>query len=83
MHRKEPMKRNLTFLVEEQVVKLLRAKALESGRSIDNMAQAAIVAYLQDEVPAPTKREKAYRLFCERPIRLTRRQFKTILTKDA
>ena len=46
------------------------------------MIQESIVHYLSNKAPDPKKREKAYQLFCERPIRINKQQFKEILEED-
>ena len=50
---------------------------------MSDVIQDALVSYLSDKVPDPEKREKAYQFFCERPIWISRDQFKQVLEEDA
>ena len=76
------MKRKVGTLLEEEVLKLAKHRALEEGRPLSDVIQESIVHYLSNKAPDPRKREKAYQLFCERPIRISKQQFKEILEED-
>jgi hypothetical protein len=76
------MKRKVGTLLGEEVLKLAKHRALEEGRSLSDVIQESIVQYLRNNVPDPNKREKAYHLFCERPMRISKQQFKEILEED-
>jgi hypothetical protein len=77
------MKRKVGTLIEEDVMKLARRRAAEEDRPLSDLIQDALVAYLSRKTPDPEKRERAYRTFCEEPIRITRDQFEEILREDA
>ncbi len=68
------MKRKVGTLLEKEVLKLAKHRALEEGRPLSDV--------IQESIPDPKKREKAYHLFCERPMRISRQQFKEILEVD-
>ena len=76
------MKRKVGTLLEEEVLKLAKHRALEEGRPLSDVIQESIVHYLNNKVPDPKKRETAYQIFCERPIRVSKQQFKEILEED-
>ncbi len=76
------MKRKVGTVIEEEVLKLAKHKALEEGRPLSDLIQDAIVAYLSTGLPSPQKREKAYQVFCGRPIRITRKQLHEIMEED-
>jgi len=76
------MKRKVGTLLEEEVLKLAKHRALEEGRPMSAVIQESIVHYLSNKAPDPKKREKAYQLFCERPMRISKQQFKEILEED-
>ena len=61
----------------ERVLKLAKHRALEAGRPLSDVIQEAIVHYLSN------KREKAYQIFCKRPIQIRKQQFKEILEENA
>jgi hypothetical protein len=77
------MKRKVGTLIEEEVIKLAKHRALEEGRPLSDIIQDAIVTYLSSRMPDPKKRERAYQLFCERPIGLSQKQFRGILEEDS
>ena len=77
------MKRKVGTLLGEEVLKLTKHRALEEGRSLSDVIQESIVHYLSNKVPDPRKREKAYQLFCERPMRISKQQLKEILEEDS
>ena len=68
--------------MDEEVIKLSKRRAVEEGRPLSDVIQAALVRCLSGKVPDPRTRDDAYRIFCERPIRLSREQFKHVLEKD-
>ena len=73
------MKKRVNILIEEKVIRHAKMRAAEEGRSLSDLTQDALVSYLSGKVPDPRKREEAYQLFCERPMRLTKNQLKKIL----
>jgi hypothetical protein len=76
------MKRKVTTLIEEEVIKLARRRAAEEDRPLSRLIQDALVAYLGRRASDPKKREDAYRTFCEQPILITRDQFEEILKEE-
>jgi hypothetical protein len=77
------VKRKVGTLLEEEVLKLAKHRALEEGRPLSDVIQESIVHYLRNNVPDPNKREKACHLFCERPMRISKQQFNEILEEDS
>jgi len=64
------MKKKVGTLLDEEIIRHAKRRA-------------ALTPYLSDKVPDHKKRQKAYQLFCERPIRIGKNQFKEILEEDA
>jgi hypothetical protein len=77
------MKRKVGILLEEDVIRLAKRRAVQEAQPLSDLIQEALVAYLGKKTPDSKKREEAYRTFCERPIRITREQFDAILKEDA
>jgi hypothetical protein len=77
------MKQKVGTLIEEEVIRLAKRRALEESRPLSDLIQDALVAYLSKKAPDPKRREAAYRLFCEQPIRITKDQLNQILDEDA
>lgn len=76
------MKRKIGTLLEEEVIKLVKRRAADEGRPLSDVIQDALVSYLNNKLPDPKKREAAYELFCERPMRISKDQLKEILEED-
>ena len=81
--REQAMKRKVGTLLEEKDFKLAKHRALEEGRHLSDVIQESIVHYLSNRIPDSKKKERAYQLFCERPMRISRQQFKEILEEDS
>jgi hypothetical protein len=77
------MKRKVGTIIEEEIIRLAKRRATEESRPLSDLIQDALVTYLSKTVKDSKKREAAYRIFCEQPIRITREQFDDILKEDA
>ena len=77
------MKRKVGTLIEEDIIRLAKRRAVEENRPLSDLIQDALVTYLSNKIPDPERREAAYRIFCEQPIRITKKQFDEILKEDA
>ncbi len=77
------MKRKVGILLEEDVIRLAKRRAVQEARPLSDLIQEALVVYLGKKKLDLKKRKEAYRLFCERQILITREQFDTILKEDA
>lgn len=77
------MKQKVGTVLERDLVKRAKQIAAKEGRPFSDLIQEALESYLTAKAPEPEKREAAYTLFCERPIRLTDGQFKSVLEEDA
>jgi hypothetical protein len=77
------MKKKVGTLIDEEIIRHAKRRAVEEGRPLSDVIQDALVSYLSDKVPDPKKRENAYQVFCGQPMRISRKQFKEILEEDA
>ena len=77
------MKRKVAILLEEEIIKLAKDRAIQEGRSLSDVIQESIVHYPGNKVLMPKQRKKAYQLFCGRSMRISRQQFKEILEEDS
>jgi hypothetical protein len=77
------MKQKIGTILEEEVIRRAKRRALEENRALSDLIQDALVSYLGGKAPAVRDREVAYRLFCERPMKITRRQLSAIMSEDA
>lgn len=77
------MKQKVGTLIEEDIMRRAKRRAADEGRPLSDLIQDALATYLSDRVVEPAQREAAYQLYCERPMKLTPSQFKTVLEEDA
>jgi hypothetical protein len=76
------MKKRVDSFIEEEVIRKAKRLAAEEGRSLGEVIHDALVLYLSTKVPEQGKRLKAYKLFCEQPIRIGREKFREIMEAD-
>ena len=77
------MKQKIETLIDEEIIKRAKRRAAEERRPLNNLIQDALTSYLNRSVSNAHEREMAYRLFCDRPIRLSSAQFQQVLEEDA
>lgn len=77
------MKQKVGTLIEENVLRKAKRRAADEGRPLSDIIQDALESYLSDRAVEPAKREAAYQLYCERPMKLTQAQLKAVLEEDA
>ena len=73
------MKRKVGTLLEEDVLRRAKRRAADEGRPLSDLIQDALEKYLTARLQEPARREAAFQLFCERPIKLSPEQFKAVL----
>ncbi len=76
------MKQKVGTLIEENVLRKAKRRAAGEGRPLSDLIQDALESYLSKAVD-PARREAAYQLYCERPMKLTSSQLKAVLEEDA
>ena len=74
------MKLKVGTLLEEDVLRKAKRRAVDEGRPLSDLIQNAIENYLSSRAVEPAKRDAAFRLFCDHPMKLTTAQFKAVLT---
>jgi hypothetical protein len=77
------MKKTVNILIEEEVIRQAKHLAVKEGKPFSTVIQDALISYLSGKMPDPRKREGAYQLFCEQPMRITKKQFKEIMEVDS
>ncbi len=76
------MRQKLGTLIEEKVMRLAKRRAAEEGRPLYEIIEEALTSYLNGQASSQNEREAAYHMFCERPLKLSRKQFRQILEED-
>ena len=77
------MKQKVGTLLEEDVLRRAKRRATDEGRPLSDLIQDALESYLTTGAVDPARRDAAYQLFCERPMKLTALQFQTVVEADA
>lgn len=77
------MKQKIGTVIEEEVIRLAKRRAIEENRPLSDLIQDALVSYLGGKAPAVRDREAAYDLFCQQPMKISREQLSEILEEDA
>jgi len=77
------MKQKVGTLLEEDVIRRAKRRAADENRPLSDVIQDALERYLSEGMAEPARRESAYQLFCERPMRLAPGQLKAVLEHDS
>ena len=77
------MKQKVSTLLEEDILRRAKRRATDEGRPLSDLIQDALERYLSKGMLEPARRDAAYQLFCERPIRLAPDQLKAVLEHDS
>ena len=76
------MKKKIDIFIEEDLIRQANRLAIKESRSLSDLIQKALVFYLKTETPDPIGRLKAYKVYCEQPIRISKKQLKKIMERD-
>lgn len=76
------MKRKVGTVIETEILRRAKRQAAEEERPLCELIQDALDQYLTAKIPAPDRREMAYRQFCEQPMRVSPEQLREILQAD-
>ena len=77
------MKQKVGTVIEVDILRRAKRQAADEDRPLSDLIQDALDRYLMAGMPTPGRREVAYNLFCEQPIRITSEQFHEVLNADA
>ncbi len=77
------MKQKIVTFIEKDVVRLADRRAAKHGRSLGDLIHDALVQYLgAGAMTAAKERKRAYRLFCEQPMKIPPEQLRYVLEED-
>ena len=76
------MKQKVATLIEEDIMKKAKRRAIEEGRSLSDLIQDAILQYLDKAAATRRGRKIAYHLFCERPMKISPEELRHVLEED-
>ena len=77
------MKQKVWTLLKQDVVHRAKRRAADENRPLNDVIQDALERYLSEGIAEPARRDAAYQLFCERPMRLAPGQLKAMLEHDS
>ena len=81
-YRERIMKQKLGTVIESDILRRAKRQAAEEDRPLSDLIQDALERYLMTGTPTPGRREAAYRVFCDQPMRITTQQFREVLQAD-
>ncbi|MBI3001930.1 MAG: hypothetical protein HYY46_26245 [Deltaproteobacteria bacterium] len=76
------MKQKIGTLLEDKIVRRAKRRAAEEGRPLRDLIQDALVRYLRKDAATPKERKMAYRVFCERPMKIPAKQLRQVFEED-
>ncbi len=76
------MKRKISMVIDARIVPRAKQRVAEERRPLSRLAGGALMKYLGENAATPKERKMAYHLFCERPMKISPRQFCYILEED-
>ena len=76
------MKQESRTLVEKGALRLAKQKAAKEGRLLSDLIQDALEQYLKKGAATANEREMAFRVFCERPMKIPQKQLRYVLAED-
>lgn len=81
--REQLMKQKLGTVIESDILRRAKRQVADEDRPLSDPIQDALDRYLMAETPTPDRRDAAYSLFCEQPMRITPEQFRDVLQADS
>ena len=76
------MKQKVNFLIDREILLLAKQRAVEERRPLSDLIEDALAKYLRKDAATLEEREKAFQLFCERPMRLSGEQLRQVLQEE-
>ena len=76
------MKQRVSLRLDAEILQLAKQRAAEERRPLGELIQEALMKYLGKQAATPEERQKAFELFCERPMRLSGKQFRKVLQEE-
>ena len=76
------MKKKMAIVIERGTMRVAKRKPAEEGRPLSNLIEDALVQYLNKQSAIPEERKRAFRLFCEQPMKVPSGQLRYVLDED-
>lgn len=76
------MKQRISVRFDAAILRLAKQRAAEERRPLGELVQEALANYLRQFAATPKERKTAYQLFCERPMKISRRQLRYMVKED-
>ena len=77
------MRQNVEMLLDDDVLLRAERHAMAERLTLSELIHEALEHYLSERMAESARREAAYRLFCEQPMRLAPQQLKALLGHDS
>ena len=77
------MKQKINIFIDAGIARLAKKRAAEDQQTLSQLIEEALIKHLRKEALSTShERKMAYRLFCERPMKIPARQLRYILKED-
>jgi hypothetical protein len=76
------MKREIRIVIDAEILRLAKKRAAQRRWTLNDLVQEALIKHLRKDAALSKERRAAYELFCERPMKVPRKQLRFILTED-
>jgi hypothetical protein len=76
------MKQKISIVIDTVILRLAKKRAAEEQRTLSELIQESLAKHLRKKAATRKERRMAYRLFCERPMKVPQKQLRFILNED-
>ena len=76
------MKQKISMVIDARILRLAKKRAAEEQRTLSDLIQESLAKHLRRDTATRKERKIAYQLFCERPMKVPRKQLQFILNED-
>lgn len=80
--RRSENKEKVGTILDKEVVRIIKERALKEGRTISDIIQDAILKYSDADVVKLEIRRKAVKNFCSRPFNLKTSELNELMNED-
>jgi hypothetical protein len=76
------MKQKISMVIDAEILRLAKKRSVEEQRTLSDLIQESLAKHLRRDTATRKERNIAYQLFCERPMKVPRKQLRFILNED-
>jgi hypothetical protein len=76
------MKQKISTVIEAEILRVAKQRAAEERRPLSELVREALMKYLGENAATPEERKMAYKLFCERPMKIPPQVLRYVIEDD-